>query len=350
MSVVYPNLFILLVSPPGVGKSVGIDKTRELWTRARKLKVAPDDVTKASLLDNLALAREVKVYSATEMEEYHSLQVAADEFGVLCSAHDLQFMSVMNVLYDNRSNYKESRRGREGDLNMANPQVNLLAGTQPDFLASLLPPEAWGMGFMSRIVMIYQGSMPERPALFGKKIRPNLKDLETDLKSICEMHGKMEWSEGAEEELVRWYNGGLEPVPEHTKLKHYVPRRILTILKLCMVSSAARGNSMLVEADDVIRARDWLIEAEALMPDVFKDMGGNQDGQLIQDLHYYLWQIHSKNPTGHIHLSRIASFLSARTPAYNVNNIISLCEKAKIIEKCAEGLYRPGAKNTLHVE
>jgi hypothetical protein len=172
MSRVYANLFVLLVSPPGVGKSVAMTYVRDMVDKTRKLKVAPDDVTKANLVDKVAAATTSHVYSAVDMLQYHSLQIIVDELGVLLSSHDLSFLSVMNALYDNRAYYSEGRRSRSEDIVIENPQINFLGGTQPDFLANLLPPEAWGMGFMSRTVMIYHGS-PIKPRLFGAKLKMN---------------------------------------------------------------------------------------------------------------------------------------------------------------------------------
>lgn len=348
MSRVYPNLYVLLVAPPGVGKSVAIFQGLSLWNKTKKLKVAPDDITKAALIDHLHRAEQTKVYGPTEMLQYHSLQIAADEFGVLVPSHDSGFLSTMNALFDNRDNFTESRRGRENDLVIQNPQVNMLAGTQPDFLANLLPPEAWGMGFMSRMLMVYAGKSA-RPKLFGKRLKIDTTDLLADLKVICELHGEMEWAPSAETTLVDWYETGMAPEPEHSKLKHYVPRRILTMLKLSIISAASRGNAMIIESIDVERARDWLLEIEVFMPDIFKDMNGQSDIQVMQDLHFYMWQLYGAEKSA-VHVTILERFLDARTPAWNVEHIIKAMTRSGMIieDKTQLGdFFIPGAKNTL---
>jgi hypothetical protein len=345
-SEVYANLFILLVAPPGVGKTQAIAKAVELWHKTGKMKVAPDDITKASLLDHMAECEQTWQPSPIELPiHYHSLNVAADEFGVLCPAHDLSFMSVMNALYDNRALYKESRRGRNGDLVMANPQLSILAGTQPDFMSSLLPPEAWGMGFMSRMVMVYCGT-PVKVDLFKTLKKAETRNLELDLRTICELRGVMQFSEEAQAALVTWYANDLAPAPTHSKLKHYKPRRILTVLKLCMISSAARKNDLIIDETDVERARDWLLEAEALMPDVFKDMSGAGDAQIIRDLHYFCWELYVKEGKKPIHRSRVETFLLNRTPSYNIPNILNTCDRAGILKSHHDGeFWVPGTTN-----
>lgn len=346
MSTVFANMFILLVAPPGVGKTQAIRPIESLWQRTRALHVAPDDITKAALIDALMGAHQAKVYSSSDMIEYHSLQIAADEFGVLIPAHDSSFMSTMNKFYDNVTMFKESRRGRDDDLVIHNPQINMIAGTQPDFLATFLPPEAWGMGFMSRIVMIYSGKKI-KTKLFG--VRKHIDDaaLLDDLKLITELHGEMFWDPEADAMLETWFAHDLAPEPEHSKLKHYLPRRIMSIMKLAMISSVSRSNDLVIYADDIERARNWLLEAEAVMPEVFKEMSGNSDGQLIQDLHWYVWELWSKGEKkGFIHRARIETFLSARTPAYNVENIVKVCIRAGVLIDKGNDLYLPGTKNT----
>lgn len=349
-SSIYANLFVLLVSPPGVGKTQAIKRISELWQRTQRIKVAPDDVSKASLLDALAASRQTYLVSPTEILTYHSLSVAADELGVLLPAHDLSFMSVMNKLFDNVSLYRETRRGRpDDDLDMENPQATLLAGTQPDFLAGLLPPEAWGMGFMSRMIMVYEGTAV-KTQLFGTKRQANTKVLLEDLKAIAQLYGEMGFTEEARDEIVRWHNAGLAPAPQHLKLKHYVQRRILNFLKLCMVSSVSRNSSMMIEMEDVERARVWLLEAERTMPEIFKDMSGKSDRDVIQDLHGYVWQIYmAPDATGApgkkpIHLSRLHAFLQNRTPAYNIPHLIKTCVAGGILKEYNIDLFIPGAQ------
>lgn len=344
MSVVYPNMFVLLVAPPGVGKSVGIKHAQDLVQRTNEIAMAPEDVTKASLIDAMQEAKKIFTVPPKIMLEYHSLFVAADELGVLLPSHDLAFLNTLNVLYDNRPRYKETRRHREKDLILECPQINILAGTQPDYMGTLLPPEAWGMGFMTRIMMIYHGK-PSKPKLFGPKgVKLDTKDLQHDLNQVVQLHGEFSWAPDAEAELSEWYNQDLAPVPTHTKLKHYVARRVLHVLKLSMISSAARGNDLLITLEDVERARSWLLEAESLMPEVFKDMGGSSDKQVIEDMHYYLWDIWIKTKKP-IHRSRIDTFLMARTPAYNAENIVKLCVGAGILVDKGNDMFEPGEQN-----
>jgi len=93
---IHPNLFILLLAHPGTGKSIPIDIVRRIWRAAGKdqLYVAPDSITKASFMDQLARAvRTMEIDGKTV--QYHCLLVASPEFGNFMPDHDTEFVRKM---------------------------------------------------------------------------------------------------------------------------------------------------------------------------------------------------------------------------------------------------------------
>lgn len=350
----FPNLFTLLVATPGKGKSVAIEQVRDLWMAVRRdgrpgLQLAPDNVTKASLIDALADA-DTKIMNGTGMIEYHSLLVPADEFGVFVSAHDLDFLSVINAVYDNRPYYREKRRTLNREVDITNPQLNILAGTQPGFLGSLLPDEAWSMGFTSRLIMIYSGES-QVVDLFGET--PNKeKDfahLVAGLDRIAALCGQMGWTQDAQTTITKWIDGGQSPVPKHSKLEHYVQRRILNVIKLSMISAISRGESIAIGQEDVIRATDWLLDAEKTMPDIFREMIRQSDNDVIQELHLFAWRVFApkKEP---IHESKLIGFLQMRLPSNKVPLVLQLAVKSHLLEDIGGGMFTPRANMHANVE
>src|SRR5215471_17873329 len=81
----YPNLYVILVARPGIGKTVMLTQVERLWREIKDLHVAPTSATRAALIDALSEAkRDVIDWSAKEpMTSFNSLQVIAGELGVL---------------------------------------------------------------------------------------------------------------------------------------------------------------------------------------------------------------------------------------------------------------------------
>lgn len=347
-NILYPNLYVLLVAPPAVGKSQAIQITAELWRNMKNLHVAPNNVTRASLIDALERARTGKVL-ATGLFEYHSLAVAASEFGVLLSAHDLSFLSTLTDLYDCPVSYEETRRTNERHILIKNPQLNIIAGTQPGFMSSVFPEEAWTQGFSSRLLMIYSTTAPKVSIFAEQDDRQDLfKYLVRRLTEIGKLLGPCAFEQDAKDLLENWFAGGCAPVPTHTKLQYYAGRRLQSVLKLSMVSSISRGTDLIITLEDVERAMDWLFTAETVMPDIFRDMAGKSDMQVIQELHYFMWPLWVKDKKP-IHESVIFRFLQTRVPSEKISRLLDTCVMSEVIKRIHGGpagnAYIPNPKH-----
>lgn len=346
----YPNMYVLLVGRPGVGKSQAIAPVGDLWRLCKGVHVAPDNLTKAALIDAVDAASRRIIRSETEMVEYHSLAVASPEFGVLVPAHDLEFLNTLNHLYDNPPSYRENRRSMgDNQIDISNPQLNLLGGTQPAYLANLLPEEAWGMGFTARLLLVYSGEKKKVPLFRMQEVRGGYKELVAGLTAFTKLFGKIEFDQEAQTLAEDWADAGCPPVPEHSKLENYVSRRIIHVLKLATISAVSAGNPS-VTAKDFTRARDWLLQAETAMPDIFREMVQRSDVQVIQELHFFAWQIYIKEKRP-VHETRLIHFLQNRVPSDKIMRIIEISEKAGIFERDAgSNAYRPRPKNEHGVE
>lgn len=341
----FPNLYTLLVGHPGSGKTQAIKRVNDLWYSIPALHKAPHDVTKAALIDRLLKASQKHVIKETSILEYHSLLVAADEFGVLLPSHDTDFLSTLNRIYDNPRQHQQERRGLgSNQIDIINPQFNILAGTQPSYLANLLPEEAWGQGFMSRVIMIHSSSKIRSNIFSSKELdKGKFSFLSSRLTQVTRFYGQIRWDYNAGTAAQKWNEEGMPPEPEHSKLEHYNSRRILHLLKLCMISSVS-SNSDTVTLSDFERAKTWLLDAEERMPDVFREMLQRSDIQVIDELHFYLWKIWAKTKKP-IHQARLFDFLKNRVPSEKVQRIIDIMIKANIIDFQPPEHYVPRAKN-----
>ena len=331
---IYPNLFTVLVGPPASGKTNAIKPIRELWSRTNQLNLAPDNVTKAALIDALSKALRTIINGSTNAYTFSAMAVPCSEFGVFFTHHDLEFLSVLNHIFDAPSSYREERR-TAGIVEIIKPYLVILAGTQPDFLNSFLPDEAWGMGFTSRLIMIYANNAPATD-LFST-VTTQSTTLSTELTKIFQLKGEFSWTKNAIDEINAWNNHGCPPAPDHSKLLHYNGRRALHTIKLSMISSISRSPELIVTVDDFERAKDWLLEAETLMPDIFRAMGQRSDMQLISDMHFHvyrLWATVAIDKRKPIAGNELWKFLHSRVPSDRIPKLIDAAHRT--------GYIRPG--------
>lgn len=334
----YPNLYTVLVAPPGIGKTVTTAVVEDLWRGLKDHHVAPKSLSKAALIDSLNDAQRKKtIIAANSIHlDFNSLLVNAGELQVLLPTYDLDFMGVLTDIYDGRM-YEERRRGKDLHITIRRPQLNILAACTPSYLNSMLPEGAWDQGFLSRTFLIYSGEQNVKDLFFEETVNETLGGrIRSDLREISELAGQIRFTPEAVEGLRGWANfspvGG-PPIPDHPKLTHYLTRRKAHLLKLCMVSSAARSNDLVIDIEHFQTALGWLLEMEATLPDIFRALGARGDGQHIEEAYHFLFKVFMSNGKKPIPEHRLVRFLSERVPSFSVLRIVELMEKSGQIEK-----------------
>ncbi len=346
MNVLYPNLFALLVGPPGAGKTQAMTPAKRLLAQSKSVIMAPDDMTKAALLDEMSEHSRRVLYKG-ETIVYHPLCVVVSELGTLVNAHDLEFFSVLNDIFDNKDEHRSRRRGHNSgkELKLIRPGLNILAGTQPGFLNSLLPEEAWHMGFTARLLMIYAPGAPDVDLFDEFDDRSELaRDLVAGLAARGKLLGPFSISEGAKEKLRLWNAAGLKPIPEHSRLAHYRSRRMQYVLKLSMIAACSARGTLEILPEDVQRAKDWLLSAEHVMPDIFRDMIQKSDSILISELQRFCWDLWVKSAARvenrkPVHRRSIMEFLALRCPADKAVRVLELVSQMGWLEQVPDTLF-----------
>lgn len=331
----YPNLYVMLVGAPGVGKGLSIAEADDLWHTLEDHHFAPISTTKASLIDRLNEAERKIMLPGGKLVQFNSLIASIPEFSDFAPLYDPAFMSFLQSVYDGNE-ASEKRRGAKLDIKIPAPQLSILAGTTPSYLNTFMPEGAWDQGFISRSLMIYSDEAT-RIQLFDDPLDRTkvFSELKHDLKLIANIYGKMMWSPEAALSMQAWMNEGLVPQPEHRKLLHYNTRRAAHVLKLSMISSIDRGADLVIRPEDFARAKGWLLEAEIQMPKIFSSMASGGDSSSIEETYYHVLNFNKKS--GPCPEYRIVGFLRDRVASYMVLKILEIMVKSKLIEVVSVG-------------
>lgn len=334
----YPNQYILLVGPPGLGKSLCTDLCYEFLSDLRSPEtpffLAPSSVTKASLIDNLDAAsrRIIRPMESPAVVSFNSLSVVSNEFGVFLPSWEGDFMAVLTDIWDCKQ-YSETRRTAKININIPHTQLNIFSATSPAYLNKLLPEGAWEEGFMSRMLICYSGELIHVDLFAELSLEEKTREkLLQDLRAIYSMYGEITISDEVKIAINEWSKAGGPPIPDHPKLAHYRTRRAAHLLKLCLVASVAAGDAYTVSLDHFAEALDWLVHLEKFMPDVFKSMKAGGDARVIEECWHFAYEVFMKDKKP-VPEHRIYSFLQERTPVHNIERLLDVMVRAQLLDK-----------------
>lgn len=265
---------------------------------------------------------------------FNSLAICSNELGVLLPAYDNELMNALTDIYDCKS-YSERRRGnKDNPMKIPAPQINLLAACTPSYLQSTLPEGAWDQGFLSRVILVYSGDRTKRDLFAEVNIDQDEIDLSKEkLAVLGKLYGKMTFTQEAADAIQSWHKAGGTPAPEHPKLQYYNVRRTVHALKLSMISAVSRTGALVIDTPDIERAIDWMLEAEAYMPDIFKSMTTGGTGALIEETWHFIYSTYMKDQQQPVAAQRIIHWLSMKAPVHQTLQILELMEKGGLLQK-----------------
>jgi hypothetical protein len=329
----YPNLFVFLVGPPGVGKTQALEPMAELLRKSGAVTIAPNDISKQGLLDALANASKGALLDGRPFD-YHFLALSIRELANFMSKYDMELTGLLTDLFDCPAVNEEVKRTHEKGKLIASPGISFIMGTATQNLGATISTEMWGSGFMARVIMVYSADEIIPDDMFqaipvDDKVA---EELVTGLRRVGEMKGPMSWDPEAQKLLHAFRLHQKDGAPIHNRLTHYVTRRWLHLGKLCMIA-ALSDERQHVDAEDYHTALEWLKCAEEEMPEIFKDMVSHEDGQIHEELRSYLMLLYQKSNRTPIHASVIYKFLLPRVASHSIPRIIEVTIAADYIRR-----------------
>ena len=277
----YGNLYILMVSPPGIGKTVAITAAREIVLRVQTIVLSPERITRRAFYQHLQDANQImgSGMHGEDMDVHHSLSAFIDEFGVFVRRNDYDFMVELTALYDN-PHWFEYQTHTAGENKAANCCFGFISGTTLRGVRDTFTNEILDQGFPARIILLFSNEII-KPPLFQTDERKSLEQMSMfdalvhDLEAVSHLTFEYTWTSDAQAYLEEWAAKDLRPYPLDPRFEHYNIRRLAHVTKLTMIMAASRRDDSVLQLEDVVTAREVLLEAEQVMPNAISAMGAN---------------------------------------------------------------------------
>ncbi|MCP4228848.1 MAG: hypothetical protein GY771_01685, partial [bacterium] len=260
-SQLYPNLFILLVGPSGLGKGTAIETLTRLADSGVTINKYRGRITGPHLIDHLG-----KPYIdewGRKCISNPKLWLIMDELQNDISGNRKMiedFIYLMTELYTASSYKVQTGTRTHGQVTIDKPLINWLAGTTEDDLREILTPRLLRSGFSARTCFVF--------GEYDFDLRmPRIKypgDYEEIFKHLCyrlwvlqQTQGAFMITETADAELDKWYVK--RPNPEEELLYSSWKRQHDLLLKFAMILCLADGGPMVIQHRHVMQSKNMII-------------------------------------------------------------------------------------------
>lgn len=277
---VFPNLYIVFVSEPGIArKTQAISFGEEILTEISGITLAADTTTVQALLDDLEEAMTSHLMPNGENFTHASLTISSGEFeSFLGDKRDnARMLVILTDLFDCKKKPFKTRTRHSGSNEIPNPYLNLIAATTPESLANSLPSTAIGGGLTSRIIFIWaegkrrKVDVPEKPPAAIKD------SLVKDLAVISRISGGYNFStEGREwwrDFYARFDEADPKRICKDPAFRGWYSRKPLFVLKLATIFTASSNSDMVIAPSKLDLALSYITDAERAMTRTFSAVG-----------------------------------------------------------------------------
>jgi hypothetical protein len=275
------NMYLILVAPPGiVSKSTTLSIGANLLRQIPDIKFGPDAITWQALTQALAEANEAVLMPDGSYHPMSCVSIASSEFGTFFNPNDRELVDVLVSLWDGQLGVWEKRTKTQGSDRIENPWINIAACTTPGWIAGSFPEYLIGGGFTSRCVFVFAKQKRRLIAYPAKVLPPEFKqmqaDLVHDLEAISLLRGPVTLDPDAIAFGERWYEQHYTNRPKHldnNRFGGYLARKQTHIHKLAIILSAAKGDSLVIQREELEAAAEIVTGLEASMTEVFDFIG-----------------------------------------------------------------------------
>lgn len=290
----YPNLYVVLIGPSGCRKGTAMSIGKDLLLEINGLNLSSESVTREALIRDMKDGITTFTDPTDQMVKFHSsVTVLSEELSVFLGQQNVKFLADLTDWFDCGDSWTYRTKG-SGTDKLVGVCVNILGATAPDWLRSILPQEAFGGGFTSRVIFVVEEAKKQivpNPTIPPEilALRPSLVH---DLEQISAMAGEMVFTDETMEIYTAWYiKQSKSPAIKDPHFAGYCERRAIHVLKLSMVMSASRSCDRIITPADFKRALALLENVEPKMPRAFMGLGRAKYSDMTSQLYEYLSRV-----------------------------------------------------------
>ena len=267
---VYPNLSVIIVAPSGKCRktsacNIGIGFYRKMGGLILADKTTPEALIEAFKDRDKA----VGLIYAPELAVFLGKQ-----------KYNEGMVPMLTALFDCPDEWSSATIMR-GEAKLSEVALSFLGASTIDWIQTAIPKDAFGGGFMSRLLFVVQENTPRVFPIPPPLDERTKKDLQSELLFISKLKGDFVLTSEGRDWYENWYRTRNVGAGASRQYAGYFERKPDHIMRMAMILAAARlEEDLLLTKSDLARANKILTWLEAFLPSTFDEFATTeQDDQ-----------------------------------------------------------------------
>lgn len=279
---VYPNLYVVLVGPPGVKKTTAMSSAKGMVRKLGDIPFSAECQTKESLVREL-MGYERSIPNPNPEKPaivYTPISIFVTELSHFLGPNSGHMIDFLTKVYDQE--FYDTKTKNKGSDIIKGPYVTLLACTTPDWITTYLKTDIISGGFSRRCIFVLEyndGEPIPFPTITAEQRAAweRAEEHAYKLKGVC---GQFQWEPAAKTYWEEWYVEHKKKVKQgdfDATVRGFESTKDVQILKIAMLLKLASYDF------DLVMTKEYLETAIAMfdllgqnLPKVFQGMGRNE--------------------------------------------------------------------------
>jgi len=265
--VFYPNIYVLLVGPPGIThKGSAIEFSHSLLRKVGA-SVASQSITKEGLIVQMR---------ARAVDNANALAVMSDEFSSFFDKSGTQMISFLTDIYDCRDGWDDMTKGG-GRIVVEAPYLSMFAATTPRWIADNFDHRFTEGGFAARTIFVAETHprFLKARADITQDMLDAQDDMLEDLAAMQSVEGEYIWTKEAEDWFDDWYETKWPREHVDYRLASYHGRKPTHVIKIAMLAALNESNELELDVRHLKKAYQVLTALERNMTRAYAAVGKN---------------------------------------------------------------------------
>lgn len=279
--VLYPNIYVVLLGPPGNGKSLAMDTAQNLVEEMGGINFSGDAQTKESLV-RVMRDKCVKQFEyGGESYPITPLSMFATELSHLLGPNSGHMIDFLTTIYTKDRRYASLTKNKGDDV-LERPFLNLIACTTQQWITTYLKSDIIGGGFTRRVIFVnepvassVEDKSLRRPFLVvtpeQRTAKENVLAYANVLKSV---KGPFLWDPEAKHAYETWYC--TRDIPNDPDVQGYYKTKPNQVLKVAMLIALSESPKTVLMKEHFQVALALFEKTEATLTRVFQGIGRNE--------------------------------------------------------------------------